>query len=536
MSLTLRPYQHDAVAAVEDALQRGVQRSLIALPTGTGKTLVFSELIRRRGGTALILAHRDELLGQAEDKLRVVAPELAMSIGRVQAGRDETSAPVVVASVATLARAARLDRLPQAWDTVVVDEAHHAPADSYRRILDYVDAGVVVGVTATPERHDKSRLADVFEEIVYARSLLQMIEDGYLCDLRGLRVELEDLDLSEVKVSRGDYQKDDLGRALTAAHAPEHTAAALAEHAAERKSLVFVPTVALAHRTAEAINAVGIPAAALDGTTPMDERHAILAALSSGELRAIANCDVLSEGFDEPSVDCIAIAAPTRSRIAYCQRVGRGTRLHPGKADCIVLDLVGVTDELKLQSLPALFDLEAPPKRGESVTEAVAREQGEKAKLEAAQVEAAKRRARAVKLFDRERLHWIEVAGRWALPAGGDESLVLDPVSGDSYRVILLGKDRARILARDLDLGYAQGAAEEAVRRRQVFTLADKEAGWRQRKPSRGQLAYLRRLGVNGRGVETCGEASDLINAALVEERLGRLERALAEREPELVA
>lgn len=537
MSLTLRPYQNEAIDAVNDAHGRGINRALIALPTGCGKTIVFSSIIQQRGGCALILAHRDELLGQAEDKLRVVAPELALSVGRVQAGRNDVDSPIVVASVQTLARQSRLDRLPPEWDTVIVDEAHHATAASYQRILDHLNAKLVVGVTATPERHDKTRLADVFQEIVYARSLLQMIEDGYLCNIQGLRVELEDLDLSEVKVSRGDYQKDDLARALTQAEAPQHTAAALAEHAPDRKSIVFVPTVALAHATSVAINEIGIRAAALSGETSIDERREILARLSSGELQAVANVDVLSEGYDEPSIDCVAIAAPTRSRIAYVQRVGRGTRLHPGKQDLLVLDLVGVTDDLKLQSLPALFDLKAPPKKGESVTDAVEREAAEAAEAAAAaekdrakrEAAAAKRRARRADLFRREQLHWLRIGERWVLPAGGDDSLVLDPVDGGAWRVLLLGKNKARVLAGNLDLGYAQGAAEEAVREREAMVLADKGAAWRERRPSDGQLRYLTKLGVTD-VPETCGEASDLINAAVVGSRLKRLDRALARR------
>jgi ATP-dependent helicase IRC3 len=534
VSLTLRPYQEEAVAAIEGALDRGVKRSLVALPTGTGKTPVACELIRRRGGTALVLAHRDELLGQAEDKMQLVAPELAMSLGRVQAERDDTHAPIVFASVQTLASERRLARLPTDYDTVIVDECHHATAPTYRRILDHINAGCVAGFTATPERHDKSRLRDVFEEIVYARSLLQMIEDGYLCNLTGLRVELEDLDLSDVKVSRGDYQADDLGRALDEAHAPEHTAACLLEHAPERKSLVFVPTVELAHKTAAAINAAGIPAAALDGTTPKDERREILAKLRSGEVRVVVNVDVLTEGFDEPSVDCIAIGSPTRSRIAYVQRVGRGTRTHPG---CLVLDLVGVSDDLKLQSLPALFDLEAQPKRGESVTEAIEREKVEAAKNEEekrqAEADAKKRRARGADLFNRDRLHWVHVDERWVMSFGEGELLTLDPHE-TGWRVLRVRETGAQILARGLDLGYAQGAAEEAVRMRGTVRLADKEAGWRKDTATKGQLAYLWRLGVQTKP-ENKGHAADLITEANARLLLAKLDAAVG-RERETVA
>lgn len=190
--LKLRPYQSEAIAAIE----AGSGRQLVALPTGSGKTLVFSELIRRRGGTALILAHRDELLQQAASKLTFVAPELALNIGFVQAGRNDVNAPIVVASVQTLAVASRLAQLPQVFDVVVVDEAHHAAADSYQRILAHIaDSGTIVGVTATPERADDKDLRNAFDTLSYARSLEEMIREGYLCDLRALRVTLDELDL-----------------------------------------------------------------------------------------------------------------------------------------------------------------------------------------------------------------------------------------------------------------------------------------------------------------------------------------------------
>lgn len=529
--ITPRPYQLEAKAALNSAMERGVKAGMVALPTGTGKTVIFADWIKESGGTALILAHREELLGQAERKIAEVAPELAMSMGVVKAGRNDVNSPIVLASVQTLASKKRLHQLPRKFDRVVVDEAHHATAPTYRAILDYVEADMVGGFTATPERHDDSSLKEVFEEIVYARSILQMIQEGYLANLTGKRVELTDLDLSSVKVTRGEYQAEDLGRAMREAEAPEHTAAALMEHAPERKSIVFVPTVALAIETAAAICAVGIAAGYVHGKQPKDERREVLRKLTSGDLQAVVNVDVLTEGFDEPSVDCIAIAAPTKSRIAYVQRVGRGTRLYPNKEDCLILDLVGVTDDLSLQSLPDLFDLEQAPRPDETVTEAVQREAEEKAKSaeekEQIEADAAKRKARDATLFGRDRLHWLDVDGRWVLSAGGGDHLVLDPIGEDAFQVLLLKNDRARILARNLDLGYAQGAAEEAIRRRGAMGLADKEAKWRKGDPSDGQLGYIRKLGVEVYP-QTKGEAADLIDMEIARGRLEKLDGALA--------
>src|SRR6266511_3997838 len=308
MALELRPYQTEAIAAIEDAERRGVRRPLLGLPTGTGKTVIFAALIRRRGGSALVLAHRDELLVQATEKIRQIDP--AARLGLVKAEANEVAAPVVVASMQTLARESRLTRLPRRFQTVVVDEAHHATADSYRRVLDWVDGSpLLLGVTATPERADNASLGEVWDEVVYSRSLLEMIGAGYLVDLRGLRVRLV-VDFSRVRVSHGDFVDADAAAALTAADAPAHACAAYLEHAAGRKALLFTPTVELAHLMAEAFRKRGVAAEAVDGSLPLDERRAILARLRTGETKVVANCAVLTEGFDEPSVDCVIVARP----------------------------------------------------------------------------------------------------------------------------------------------------------------------------------------------------------------------------------
>jgi superfamily II DNA or RNA helicase len=222
-ALTLRPYQEEAIAAIERALERGIRRPLIVLPTGCGKTCVFASLIARRGGSALVLAHREELLRQAAQKIAIADPTLALGVGFIAAERDDVGAPVVVASVQTLAQTRRLKRLPQQFDTIVVDECHHATARSYRRILAHLDPSpLIVGVTATPQRSDGKLLGEVWDEIVYQRAIAEMIRAGYLTDVRGIRVGLEQINLDQVAQSGGDYQADALGAALEQAAAPQH--------------------------------------------------------------------------------------------------------------------------------------------------------------------------------------------------------------------------------------------------------------------------------------------------------------------------
>lgn len=530
--LSLRPYQEDAIDAIGASAAR---TQLVALPTGTGKTIVFSELIRRRGGTALILAHRDELLTQAAAKLATVAPELALSMGTVKGERDETAAPIVLASVQTLAHTRRLERLPRRFDTVVIDEAHHATAPSYRRILEHTSLSpLAVGFTATPERADSDSLASVFDELVFARSLEEMIRAGYLCDLRALRIELADLDLRRVKKSRGDFQAEDLGRAMEAAHAVEHSVAAWTEHAHHKRTIAFFPTVALAHEAAAAFRDAGYDADAVDGTTPTDRRRHILAGFSSGDIEIVCNVGVLTEGFDEPGIECVLLCTPTKSRIRYAQMVGRGTRTAPNKTDCLILDLAGVTETLGLQSVGALFGLEAEPAPGETATAARDRElakaaEESEAEAQRQRLEVERTAAREVRLFDRDSIHWLHSGERWVLGHAGDTLIVLDPQGSGAWRVLLMGPSLARIFARNLDLGYAQGVAEEIIRREKAIALAHTDAPWRRKPASDGQRRYLRRLGQRPPDDATKGEAADLITTAIAAERLERFDRAQVE-------
>ncbi|MGA2014974.1 MAG: DEAD/DEAH box helicase [Solirubrobacteraceae bacterium] len=538
-ALTLRPYQQEAITAVERALERGVRRPLVVLPTGTGKTACFSALIARRGGSALVLAHRDELLRQAAQKIAIADPTLALGVGFVAAHRDDVAAPVLVASVQTLAQTRRLQRLPRQFDTVIVDEAHHASARSYRRILAHLDRSpLILGVTATPARADGTPLGVVWEEIVYQRGIAEMIRAGYLADVRGLRVGLEAVDLDDVAQSGGDYQADALGEALEQASAPRHVLAAYQRHATGRKTIVFVPTVALAYRMAGVFRDAGIAAEGLDGTTAPERRRGVLDRLRTGEVTVVVNAALLTEGFDEPSVSCIIVATPTRSQVKYTQLVGRGLRPFPGKDDCLVIDVVGVTDRLDLQTLPRLFGLRQPTAVGETVTEAIDRQTRHDQTSEQPPAAAAARRkpegamrSRDVQLLGsrrRERkLHWLRHRDYWLVSLGQAGLLALAPAGG-RWTVLRLDRDHIQPLAVDVDLGYAHGIAEDYVRQTGALRLADTSARWRRAPMNDAQASLLRRLGITAPDAASKGQASDLITLARGAALLDRLTRHAA--------
>ena len=514
-SITLRPYQHDALTAIEQAESRGIRRPLVALPTGTGKTIVFADLIRRRSGRALVLAHRDELIGQAVTKIRLVYP--GADLGVVKAARDETGAQVVVGSVQTLSRQNRLARLvPDLLTTVVVDEAHHATADSYRRILEHCgsfrDNGpLTLGVTATPERADGTPLGDVWQEIVYRGDLLEMIQNGYLADLRAIRIHLE-ADLDQVHTRAGDLKADELDDVLRRANAPEHAVAAYQEHAPGRTALVFSASVLAAREMAEAFCGAGVTAEALSGETDPEQRRAMLRRFHEGGTRVITNCAVLTEGFDEPKIDCIIVARPTKSQPLYQQMIGRGTRRHPGKDDCLIIDLVGSTTHHNLVTASDLFGVEPSALAAQPLTVVAA------AQAQAVAQEEARgyRVAAVVDLFRQRPLHWIESSSTRYVLSVGDGLVLLGTADGETWCVEHVSRDQCRrVLAEGVSLAYAQGIGEDEARRLGAGRLLTREAAWRQHPATPGQLRALSRWRVPIPADVTKGAASDLISAAV---------------------
>jgi superfamily II DNA or RNA helicase len=519
--LTLRPYQTDCLRKIEEEEQAGVRSQLVALPTGTGKTIVFASLIKERGGRALILAHRDELIRQAVDKLEMVAPELKDEIGIVKAERDETEKRVVVASVQTVTQPKRLEQLGT-FPLVVVDEAHHAVAPSYRRVIDgtwgsWNGPSLLLGFTATPERADRKSLRDVFDKIIYRKSLLEMVGAGYLCDLRSKRVLLRDLHLADVKMRGQDFDDGALGYALEEARAPEYVAQAVGELAQGRKALVFLPTVATAEATRTELAAIGIRSAMVHGGDRLEDRRRRLGEFAEGKWQAMTNCAVLLEGYDEPSVDCIVVARPTYSRVMYQQMIGRGTRPYFGKRDCLILDLVGAEATAGLQTFESLFHLRP--------------ETAEKGLLELlrtvhAQKEAGRRVGVQIEVVERSRLSWVEdpqpegIPSRWLLSCG-EETLTLARLD-ERWAVRAYPRDRnapPRLLFRDLTLDYAQGVAEDYVRAAGAWGLVDPAAGWRHAPASERQLQLLQKMRVPHHEGISKGEASDLLSRRFMKHR-----------------
>lgn len=364
---TLRDYQTDAVAAVESDWETGTQRVGVVLPTGAGKSTVIGKLVSnayRRGDRCLMLAHRGELIDQMIRDLKAVDPAIPDSeIGVVRADQDDHNAPIVGATLQTLANARRRRALGKR-DVIIWDEVHHAPAAGYHatfRELGGYDDALMCGMTATMYRSDVTKgrtaeigLGDVIEKISFERDLRWAIESGFLVPPTGLTVRIGELNaLNKIKNVAGDFHQGDLAEIMEAA--VEYTVDAIEMHASDRRSIVFAASVAACQQIADLINERGkLRAATTTGAMGYEERQPIYQAFRDGDIDVMVTVMVLSEGADFPMCDAVVMARPTRSRVLYSQMVGRALRLYPNKDDALVLDLAGSTRKMKLIHLSEL--------------------------------------------------------------------------------------------------------------------------------------------------------------------------------------
>lgn len=548
--LDLRPYQRRALTSIEEAEREGLRRPLLVFPTGTGKTVIFSHALKERAprGRGVILVHREELAEQARDKLAMVAPDLKTGI--VKAERNDVHADVVIGSVPTLARDNRLAELIEAgrqnpFATLVADEAHHAPAPTWTKVLRGLGAWsefgpLTLGFTATPER-DNGKTLGVWERVVSYMSIREAIygdrkkgeEGGYLVPILPAVVVETDMDMDKVHRGRdGDLSGGDLGKALEESGAIAQIADAYKEHAAERKGVAFTPTIATAHALAAELVKRGIPAEAVDGGTETGLRRAILARLKTGETQVVVNCAVLTEGFDEPSISCVVVARPTRFHGLYVQMIGRGTRLYPGKKDLMVLDIVGASNRHELIGLVDLgLDMDGERDKKEPGEAQACPSCGVPCEFEEHRCRLCQRYLPAaicleggtrhlnchaggagqVDVFGTSRLAWLPLPGGAYCLTAGKEVVVMAPVGSDTWKLAAYEGNRLTVLQDELPADWAMGIGEDRAKAFQ--RLAERSARWRSARASDAQKSRLIRQGFPENQlhrVRTMGEASDL--------------------------
>lgn len=344
--MELRPYQNEAKEAVLTQWEDGIQRTLLVLPTGCGKTIVFAKITEecvRNGKRVLILAHRGELLTQASDKI-----EKACGLKCAVEKADETCLDswyrITVGSVQTLMREKRLSNFSSGYfDVIIIDEAHHAVSDSYTRILNHFKNAAVLGVTATPDRGDMKNLGKVFQSLAYEYTLPKAIKEGYLSPIKAVTIPLK-IDFTGVSVQAGDFKASDIDTALD----PYlyQIAEEMKAYCLNRKTVVFLPLVKTSQKFRDILNQAGFTAAEVNGESP--DRAEILGDFDKGKYNVLCNSMLLTEGWDCPSVNCVVVLRPTKVRSLYSQMVGRGTRLCEGKIELLLLDFLWHTERHEL--------------------------------------------------------------------------------------------------------------------------------------------------------------------------------------------
>jgi DNA repair protein RadD len=358
MKSILRPYQVALLDNVRAKFSAAASRVAMVAPTGSGKTVMFSSVVDgavRRGRRCLILAHRAELIDQTDETLI----NLGVPHGVIAPGYPATPEPVQVASIQSLVR--RLDQHND-FDLVILDEAHHATARTWRNVIDAMPDAKVLGVTATPERGDGAGLGDVFEEMVVGPDTAWLIGANYLAPDTAY-APTQAPDLSRVATRAGDYAADQLAELMTQAVVIGSAVEAYERHAKGKRAIAFGVDIKHSQMLAQRFNEAGHVAVHLDGMTPKDERQKIIKALGTGEIRIVTNCGLISEGTDVPAVEAVLLARPTQSTGLYLQQVGRALRVAPGKERAIILHLVGNIGRHGLPDAPRQWSLEAKARK-----------------------------------------------------------------------------------------------------------------------------------------------------------------------------
>lgn len=543
-----RPYQEECEGTVLSEYDKGTRRMLVSLATGTGKTIVFSKLYEklksRLPGQMIVLAHTEELVDQNRDKMQRVNPDIKVDKEMAEHKADPSTADVIMASVATLGRKGTKRVETYNWehvDKLVIDEAHHSPADSYKRVIDLVirpewTHKLLLGVTATPQRSDGKALAEIYEKVAYVYSIRQAIEDGWLVDIRGYRVRT-DIDLSGVEKSRGDFVQDQLAAAVNTPERNRRIVKAWQQLGEGRPTVAFCAGIEHAKALAEEFNRSGIfIAAAIWGDDP--DRAWKLDQHRAGNITVLCNCAVLTEGYDDWQIGCILLARPTQSQVLFTQMIGRGTRLQEGcgnliealkcrprgfetflpKQDCIVIDVVDNSSKHSLVTLPTLMGLtNALDLKGKSLVGAIQ-------KIEALQEQHPSLDFKKLEDFDQlkqfiEQANFFEVRFPEEVEANSDFTWYRSASGG--YR-LNIPKDKGagaggyvRIFQNMLDQWEIDGlidkkkfhgvgsqmenafkVCDEQIRKRvpDVLTIISRKATWHGKKVTKPQLALLKKL------------------------------------------
>lgn len=507
----LRPYQREALKA---ALTTD-DPCVIQLPTGSGKTLVFSELTRHFRRT-LILCHREELIDQAEKSIQAIyaTNDELPRIGIIKYPRFETNEPITIASVPSF----KQGRFRDDPEIIVIDECHHANAPTWRAVCNYFPKSKIVGFTATYRHTDDS----VFKTVAYRRDILDMINDGYLVDPIGYQITVDGFSLDEAKRSHGDFTSASLSQLLSSTDAQRVTAETYVEKASDRQGLVFVPSISAVDDFVQTFNEHGIVTSAITGAMPSHLRREVIRRFRKGEIQVLVNCAVLTEGFDAPEASCVVIARPTLSDILYQQMVGRVLRPAPGKPNALVLDVAGACERHSLAGLADLTSQRVPDiAPGESLLQAAQR-------AVAARVPALRSyviQSEQIDLFGMRQIKWLQTKmGVWFIPTV-DQIIFLWPEESGKYSVGIRSKNRqgGDFLITGAEFEIALQTAEQTAHREHGYKYGiGSKAAWRKKPPSENMIALAKRKRIAIHDGMKAGDISTAIDVKIASDLLDR--------------
>jgi superfamily II DNA or RNA helicase len=534
---SLRDYQQEALDGLYAGWAGGQQRLGVSLPTGVGKTHIMAHLGRREAaerqghGRVLYLVHRDALVDQTLAKLRATL-DPGTSIGVLKAERNELGARVIVASVHSLRSARRRAQLPPIR-LGVVDEAHVSVSPTYRAVYDQIGAfepggARLAGFTATWSRSDSTGLGDVWQDVVYHKTIKWATKRGHLVPVRGIRIG-DGADVSDARVSRttGDYSEADLERVVMLDEIRDAVVKGVLRHRGDRPGVLFAPTVASAEFFAEGLREAGISTTGWYHNTPKTQRRWIDAALRSGELQMMSTCTAVAEGYDNPQLGLGVLVRPTQHEGLFVQMVGRLLRPWPGKRDALLLDCVGATEDVHLRNAIDLsitretIEGDPEPIEPDEIDEPVGR--AHKARVRSQDTE--------VELFAGTQVQWLTSPVGVPFVSCGDTLVFIVEGQPGAWNV---GQIAARLGADGKPSGgwVAEGLSQEDAltlasdhAENEGTHLARRSAQWRSGTPSDAQLTAAGRMGLVVPEGASRGQVSDQLSIAFAGRALAPVAR-----------
>lgn len=510
-NIKLRPYQQECLDSIIENYEAGKSRQLVALATGAGKTVIFASLIYLLNKKTLVLAHTCELLEQAKEKIKMIVPWA--DVGIVNGQSKGFNHQIVVSSIQSASKPDTLSELKnQGFTLCIYDEAHRAASNTSKQVIDELgflsdSERLIVGFSATPFRNDDKSLGDVFKEVVFEKSIKDLINLGYLCKPIGKKIRT-DLDLSNIKIEGGDFKTTSLASVMNTEELNDLVVKSYVENGLNRSTVCFCVDVEHAKKLAEKFSSNGISSKAIYGSLNEEERSKILSEFENGSIQVLTNCQILTEGWDCPKVSCVIVAKPTQSKGLYQQMCGRGLRLFPNKQDCLILDFGSISHSLC--NIADLTSLEIEEERNKA-----------KPKIKYNPLvgnipsKLNKKLKTALLDFDPvgEAFYWMQEGASYYLKGSGNSELRIASVE-EKFNVLFMSNGVTELISIGITFDYAFSIAEDyAKENRRIFSLNDLEADWRNFPISEKQISCINALGFKA-GVDklTRGQAAIIIN------------------------